>query len=381
MIEIKSKEFCTGCSACANICPNYAIIMDSDNEGFLYPKLDNEKCIKCGLCNKVCPVVHNCKLQNIPIAYAAYNKDKKIRMESSSGGIFTLIAEHIINNGGVVFGAAFDENFNVTHTQIDDKEKLYSIRGSKYVQSKIEDTYFKSKYYLEEGRKVLFTGTPCQIAGLKVYLGKDYENLLSQDIICQGVPSPLAWRKYLDCRIKKQGKGNKIKKISFRSKDESWKNYKMKIDFEAGYSYQRNKSEDKYFKAFMKFATIRPSCFECQFKGENRQSDITLADFWGIENIAPDMYDDKGTSLVLLNTNKGKLLMNELNNKMSYIEVNFSESIKSNPMYSKSIIDNNLRNNFLIELHTKDFDDASKIYLRESMLTVLINKAKKIYKK
>jgi coenzyme F420-reducing hydrogenase beta subunit len=302
MIEIKEKEMCTGCYGCENICPQDCITMEKDYEGFSYPIVNKKSCTNCGLCEKVCPMLHEVELHEQPVAYAAYNKNEKIRMQSSSGGLFTLIAEQIINEEGVVFGVGFDESFNVTHSYVECKEELIRFRGSKYIQSEIGDAYKQAKDFLIQGKKVLFTGTPCQIAGFKFYLGKDYENLICQDIVCQGVPSPLAWSKYLESRIRKQGNGKQIREITFRSKDESWKQYKLKISFEADNIYQENKSNDKYLRAFMKFISIRPSCFRCKFKGEHRASDITLADFWGIQNVISNMDDDKGISLVIINS-------------------------------------------------------------------------------
>jgi coenzyme F420-reducing hydrogenase beta subunit len=380
-ITIKNKKDCMACFACYNICQQNAISMNSDNEGFSYPKVDYNKCIKCELCIKVCPTINNVKVYQKDVkAYACINKDDSIRLRSSSGGIFTLISERILNRRGVVFGAGFDKDFKVVHSYIEKDADIKKLRGSKYVQSKIEDTYKQAKDFLEKGKEVFFTGTPCQIAGLKRYLAKNYDNLLCQDIICQGVPSPLVWESYLKCRIKSQG-GYQPTKITFRSKDESWKQYKMKIHFESGDSYQKSKNEDNFLKSFMNFISIRPSCFECKFKGENRESDLTLGDFWGIQNIEPSMNDNKGTSLVLINNIKGQKILNEIRDKMIYKEVNFTDAIKSNPMYIKSIPSNNydLRNSFFKDLQSSNFDTVAKKYLKEPMLIILKRKAKRIY--
>lgn len=382
MIDAKIKKNCTGCYACYNICPQNCISMANDNEGFWYPKVDSDKCVKCNLCINVCPIITKAEIQKNDIkAYACINKNESIRLESSSGGFFTLLAEHILDKGGIVFGARFDDDFSVVHGYAETKEELKNFRGSKYVQSKIGDAYKQVQSFLEEGREVLFTGTPCQIAGLKRYLNEDYVNLICQDVICQGVPSPLVWQSYLKCRIEGEGKGSQIKNISFRSKDESWKRYKIKIHFESGEVYQKSKSNDNYLKAFMKFLSIRPSCFECNFKGEGRESDITLADFWGIEKIEPTMNDDKGTSLILINTLKGQKILDELKEKIIYQEVRFIDSVKSNPMYYKSIPSNNYnsRSNFLKELRSSDFDTVAKKYLKEPISSVLFGKLKRIY--
>ena len=204
MIEIKEKAFCCGCNACVQRCPKQCISMHEDEEGFLYPRVDKTICIECGLCEKVCPVINQNEPRKPLKVYAAYNKDEKIRRESSSGGVFTAIAEQVIDEGGIVFGACFDENWEVKHDYTETKEGLKAFRGSKYVQSRIKDNYQKAEHYLKEGRKVLFSGTPCQIAGLKKYLCKEYENLLTVDFICHGVPSPKVWRMYLNETIARQ---------------------------------------------------------------------------------------------------------------------------------------------------------------------------------
>ena len=196
MIKITRKEDCTGCHGCYNVCPKKCIDMKFDEEGFLYPSVDSDKCAECGLCEKVCPIIHTAEVENEPIAVGCYNKDEKIRMESSSGGIFTLISELVIQTGGVVFGAEFDENYNIRHSYVDNMEDLHKFRGSKYVQSTIGSSYYDAKQFLEQGRQVLFSRTPCQIAGLKRYLQKDYDNLICQDMVCHGVPSTYVWEHY-----------------------------------------------------------------------------------------------------------------------------------------------------------------------------------------
>ena len=221
-MKIIEKKDCMGCYACFNICPQNAITMQEDEKGFKYPIIDKEKCIKCGLCKKVCPVINQTIIKNTPQAYAIINKDNYVRETSSSGGCFSLIAEYIIENGGVVFGATFDENWRVKHTWIENIEKIKMFRGSKYLQSTIGDTYKRAKEFLDKGRKVLFTGTPCQIEGLKSYLRKDYDNLYTQDIICHGVPSPKVHDKYLEYQ-KNKFNAKKIKRIEHRNKENGWK--------------------------------------------------------------------------------------------------------------------------------------------------------------
>ncbi|WPC43290.1 Coenzyme F420 hydrogenase/dehydrogenase, beta subunit C-terminal domain [Clostridium sp. JS66] len=379
MIEIKSKKLCTGCSACANICPNHTIIMETDNEGFLYPKVDKENCVKCGLCEKVCHILHTSKLFNNPIAYAGYNKDERIRMESSSGGIFTLIAEHIIDKCGVVFGAAFDEHFNVEHIVVDNKKDLAKLRASKYVQSKIGYTYSQAKDFLEQNRLVLFTGTPCQVAGLKSYLGKDYDNLICQDVICHGVPSPIVWKKYMIFREKKAS--SPIKFISFRNKTKGWMNFSLFIMHENGSKYISTINKDMYLVGFNKNLYLRPSCYECYYKTEQRQADITLADFWGIQNLMPEINDDKGISLLLIHSSKGKIVLDKVKNKLVYKQVEFKSAIKYNPAMVNSMQTNKNRDKFYEELNAVDFDKLMKKYCTEKLSVRTKKKTKFLIKK
>ena len=232
MIEIENKTKCSGCHACANACPKNCISMTSDEEGFWYPQVDKSKCIDCGLCEKICPIIHKWQPDNsrTTTAMAAINTNEEIRLKSSSGGLFTLIAENIIDQGGVVFGAAFTDDFkSVRHICVDNIADLDKLRGSKYVQSKIGDTYKQAKEYLDSGRKVLFTGTPCQLGGLYSYLRKPYENLFTQDIICHGVPSPMVWERYVDFREKKSA--SSTQRMFFRHKKYGWKTFAVLFEF------------------------------------------------------------------------------------------------------------------------------------------------------
>lgn len=359
MIEITDKTKCCGCHACYNICPKGAIKMQQDEKGFEYPVIDKEKCINCGLCEKVCPIINNKQIENEPRAYACYNKDLNIRMKSSSGGIFTLLAEEILNKGGVVFGASFNTKFEVEHIMVEKTEELEKLRGSKYTQSKIGETYKKAKEILEEGRYVLFTGTPCQIEGLKSYLRKEYDKLYTQDIICHGVPSPKVWKKYIKYREKIDNE--KPKKISFRNKDNGWKLFNTKFEYK-NFSYKQNQNEDKFMQAFLKNTILRDSCYNCSFKKLNRISDITLADFWGIQNIMPELDDNKGTSLVIVNSKKGQELFENIKEKIIYKNVDIQEAIKYNmSMIESAKMDKN-RKKFFENLDKLDFDKLVKKY-------------------
>lgn len=364
-LEIKDKKDCMGCYACSNICPQRCISLESDSEGFWYPKVDYQKCIKCGLCVKVCPIVNKIAVDNKPKAYACMNKDEAVRLKSSSGGIFTLTAEQVIDNGGVVFGAGFDEMFAVLHSYVETKEELERLRGSKYLQSKIGDTYKDAKKFLKQGREVLFSGTPCQISGLKSYLGDPYEDLICIDIVCHGVPSPIVWQKYLFYR--ENLSKSSTQEITFRNKNRGWKRFSLSFLFKNNVEYIETLDKDLYMRVFLKDVCLRPSCYDCGFKTLNRESDITLADFWGIENILPEMDDDKGTSLIFVNSEKGQLMLDKIKDDILYKEVNIDKAVSYNSAAIKSVATNPNRDSFFEELDQLEFDKLVKKYCTDKI--------------
>lgn len=324
----------------------------------------------------MCPIINKIEIkENNSISYSCINKDEEIRLESSSGGIFSLLAEKVISEGGIVFGAAFNDKFSVEHRHINSKENLWQLRGSKYVQSKVGNTYKQAKEFLKQGEKVLFSGTPCQIGGLKSYLGKSYDNLLCIDIICHGVPSPTVWEKYLKYRETKAKA--LVKEISFRRKDEGWKKYSVKFIFKDNTAYRQNLHKDLYMKAFLKNICLRPSCYDCAFKGLNRQSDITLADFWGIQNIMPKMDDDKGTSLVMVNSNCGKEIFKNISKKAYFKKVDINEAITHNSAAVKSVKMNHKREDFFNKLNKLQFDVLVKKYCTDKLHIRIRRKAKR----
>ena len=382
MINIDNKTKCCGCQACYNICPKDAIEMVADEKGFKYPEVNKDKCINCGLCEKVCPILNNKQIENEPRAYACINKDKKIREESTSGGIFTLLASAVINDGGVVFGACFDENFGVYHTYCEKFEDLGKYRSSKYLQSDMGLSYKKAKEFLDQGRKVLFTGTPCQIEAIKSYLGKEYDNLYLQDIVCHGVPSPMIWDKYKSYREEKAN--SKLSKMSFRSKkNTTWSSYNIDMNFDNKTSYTINHNDDVYMKAFLKHLSLRESCTDCKFKKNNRLSDITLADFWGIRNVKPEMDDGKGTSLVVVNSKKGQELFDLLKDSMICEKVDFEKAISGNSSFNTISKFNRKTNKFYDEvLKNNNFELVVKKYTFEvDIYGIIKKKIKRIIKK
>ncbi len=364
MIKINNKSECCGCFACKNICPRNAILMIEDDKGFKYPSINHNSCINCGLCEKVCPIKADIReKKTLPKSYAAINIEENIRMKSSSGGIFSLIAEHIINNDGIVFGAAFNDKFLVEHIKINNIEYISKVRGSKYIQSDINYTYKEAKKYLEAGKKVLFTGTPCQIEGLQKYLLKEYENLYTQDLICHGVPSKKVWKKYLEYR-KKEDKDN-IQDIYFRSKEnKGWNEYQVLFKYQNKNKYIDH-LKDIFMRIFLSDIALRDSCYNCKFKKKNRNSDITLADFWGINEILPSMNDEKGTSLLIVNSKKGERILNQIKESIILKEVDFEQSIKNNKSMIKSSEINNNTKEFFKDLEKLNLDELVFKYIQE----------------
>ncbi len=361
MIDIKDKKLCCGCNACVQRCPKKCISVQEDEEGFLYPLVDLSMCIDCGLCEKVCPVLNQGSERNPIELFAAANRDDSIRMQSSSGGIFTALAEQVIQEKGVVFGARFDEKWEVKHDYTETIEGLKAFRGSKYVQSRIGDTFSKAEFFLKAGRKVMFTGTPCQIAGLRLFLRKEYENLLAVDIICHGVPSPLVWRKYLGEKIQ-QGGLESIQSISFRNKNTGWKNYSFQIEYNKNHLksfFSEYASQNIFMKGFLADLYLRPSCYACPAKKLKSGSDITLGDFWGIQHIKPELDDDKGVCAFIINTRKGIEWQNKL--VIQKYKFDFTDVVKGNPslVYSVDIPEkraafyDKLRTSGLIKLVSK----------------------------
>lgn len=326
MINIIDKKDCVGCNACVQRCPKQCISMQEDEQGFLYPKVDLSLCIDCHLCEKVCPVINQAEPRKPIETFAAKNTDEKVRMTSSSGGIFYALAKKIIEEGGVVFGAKFNDKWEVVHDYAETLEGVKAFQGSKYVQSRIGETFIQAEQFLKSGRKVMFTGTPCQIAALGLFLRKDYSNkLLKVDVVCHGVPSPRIWRDYLffigkkellyndeDNSHENKNKSFIIHNISFRDKQISWNDYSFKLDYEIitqnekhinGFIREHHNA-NLYSKLFLNNLDLRPSCYKCPAKNGNSQSDLTLGDFWKVESLLPQFYDKNGISIIL-NYNNG----------------------------------------------------------------------------
>ena len=377
MLELKDKTQCCGCASCAQVCPKHCITMQTDDEGFLYPQIDQEQCIHCGLCEASCPVLNvQPEAEGKPQAYAAYSKNEEQRQRSSSGGIFSLLAEQTLNAGGVVIGAEMAEDCrSVQHVAIESKDELYRLQGSKYLQSQIGTTYAQAKQYLAEGRKVLFSGTPCQIEGLKSYLKKDDANLLCVDLICHGAPSPKLWAKYVaDCEKRA---GAQVQRTFFRHKKYGWKTYAVLLEFSNNTAYEQMLQKDLYMQMFLQNLCLRPSCYQCQFKKMHRVSDITLADFWGCQSVCPEMDDDKGLSAVMVHSEKGQKAIDALQDQAVWKQVAVEQVAAGNPSMVKSCEKPPMRDAFMQAMDGMTIQKLGKKYLkRVPMKTRVIEKAK-----
>lgn len=328
MIHITDKSDCCGCTACASVCPHDAIMMQPDVMGFLYPVVDKDKCVDCGLCEKVCAFnEHYDTSLNLlqPDAYAARHKDMKEVETSRSGAAFIAISDYILEHGGVVYGTGYTGHFRVVHKRATTKKERDEFKGSKYVQSDLDHVFRQVKKDLQDGLTVMFSGTPCQTAGLNSYIGKRLrDNLYLVDIVCHGVPGPYLWRDYLAYLEKKQG--DKICWVNFRDKQEyGWTEHKETFKFVNG----RGKMSFTYL--FYQHIMFRRSCGKCHFTNTKRPSDITIADFWGWEKTDPNINkDDKGVSLILINTDKGRRLFEAVRHDMNVIPARLEDCLQPN---------------------------------------------------
>lgn len=386
-IDVSDKEDCCGCTACKYICPVNAIEMKEDEEGFLYPIVDEEKCINCGLCKKTCPILNRKKEEKIEQkAYILNNKEKKIREKSTSGGAFTEIAKYVLNKNGIVYGAAFNNSFEVEHQKAIKEEELEKFRNSKYVQSNLKDTFKEIKEHLEEGKFICFSGTPCQIEGLKDYLKKDYENLVLVDVVCRAVPSPKLLRKYLDYIQEKSLNHEPIQSISFRDKSKyGYKYTQMKITSKNN-TYENGIETDPYLRAFFNGYSIRSSCLNCKFKKRYRVSDFTMWDCFNVEKFDKNMDDNGGTTRLLIHTEKGRKIFDEIKDNFIYKEINTDKIIEGSKEIVYSTKDNPNREKFFEDFNRMDinkvfekyFPDNFKVKFERVMRKKLVNI--KVYK-
>jgi len=349
MIRIIDKHNCCGCEACVQACPKQCISFEEDKEGFHYPKVDNSICIECELCEKVCPILLPYNLRKPLTQVAAINPDETVRKESSSGGIFTMLAENVIRKGGVVFGVRFDEKWQAVFDYADTIEGLSAFRGSKYLQARVGKSFVEVKEFLQQGREVLFSGTSCQVSALKHLLRRDYDNLLLVDVVCHGVPSPKVWGRYLDEVT--QNNMNAIKYVKFRSKKQGWKRFCFDLTY-VKEGEQHNISswhqQNHFMRIFLNDVILRPSCHSCRAKGGRSWSDLTVADFWGINQLNSQMDDDGGTSLVLVYSDKGRNAFEALH--LNTWEAKYDDVIKYNPSIENSVLEHPKRKMFFSRL-------------------------------
>lgn len=379
MIEIENKTDCCGCQACGDICHAEAISFHSDHEGFWYPEVDRNKCTDCHLCEKICPVLNIDALKHhnksAPKVFGGYNKDIVIRFDSTSGGVFSLLAQAMYKQKGYVSGAIYSDDFKVVNFISDDKKDLRRLRSSKYVQSNAEGLYKRIKSLLESGEKVLACGSPCQMAALRSFLRKDYENLIIVDFLCRATNSPKVFEKYKESLESRYG--SKIVAIKDKNKDHGWHSLARKVTFENGQVYYGEGHEDDYRRGYHANVFERPSCYECKFKGVPRISDITLGDFWGIGSVDPSLEQNLGTSLVMINSGKGEKYFDIIRDKLVMKEFSLDDIVPGN---STAIMGGKLpypagidRNEFFKSLDEMPFDEcAAKFfpYVSEQKVTL-----------
>ena len=358
MIELSPKNNCSGCAACRAVCPKSAIAMVADAEGFLYPRIDESRCVSCGKCRAACPSLNRPPPREPRAVYAAVATDDALRMASSSGGMFSLLARQVLARGGVVFGAAWDyTDYSVKIVAAHNEEELGELRGSKYVQADVGDAYFQVRDALRQGLPVLYSGTPCQIAALKRFLGGETEGLLAVDLICHGVPSPLAFRKYAAAR--ERAANSMISRIFSRSKNCSWRRFARSLSFHDNeIAYLKTVSEDPFLRGFLSELYNRPSCHQCAVRELRSGADLTIADYWGVERRFPQLDDDKGTSVVLVNTERGAAAFVAIKDHCRVAESDYDDIRRTNTAVCRSPLPHPRRARFFAKVGRTDNFDA-----------------------
>lgn len=352
MIHITDKSHCCGCEACAQACPKRCISFVEDNEGFRYPNVDVSQCVDCGACEKVCPFISPHEARRPFNLHGAINPDEEVRLQSSSGGIFTMLAERVIREGGIVFGVRFDESWQPVFDHTETLQGLAAFRGSKYVQAQVGNAFNEVRDFLRKGRKVLFAGTPCQVAALRHFLHRKYDNLLCVDFICHGVPSPKVWRLYLNEVTENAVRA--ISDVQFRNKKQGWKRFNFDLTYNSeGHHYNIScyHRENHFMRIFLDNVILRPSCYDCKAKEGRSGSDLTIADFWGINKLLPEKDDDRGTSLIMVNTKKGEDYFRQC--KAETWEVQYDDIVKYNQGLGNSHM-HPKRNQFFERLDTSE---------------------------
>ena len=380
MIKINNKVDCCGCNACGDVCAQHAITFKTDHEGFWYPEVNMQKCTDCHLCEKVCPIINikMLKKNDLPqsICYAAEHKNLEVVFDSTSGGLFSALADIMYRNKGYVGGAVFNKDFKSVKQYISsDKNDLPRLRSSKYLQSNFEGFYSQVRDLLKAGEHVLVCGSPCQMAALRAFLRKEYENLIIADYICRGINSPKVWGKYIDSFEERYG--SKVVYAKAKSKEYGWRNLTQKVTLENGKSYFETKDQSNFTKGYLSTNVYcRPSCYECKFKGYPRMADITLADFWGIERVDSSMEKNLGTSLVMINSSKGQKYFENVKSRIHYIPVPFSSIEAGNKSLNEPIEPAKVdRKEFFQDLDRMSFVKLAEKYIKPDKIT----KKEKLY--
>lgn len=372
---------CTGCSICRLVCSKNAITLKENREGFTYPIIDMSICVNCGLCLAKCPIHNKSSILNKEIqrVYAAYNRSEQDRYESSSGGIFVLLARSVIAMGGCVYGAAYADDLSVFHCKVDTEDGLKRLMKSKYIQSDVGNTYAYCKKDLENGKTVLFTGTPCQIAGLKSYLGKEYDGLLTQDFVCHGIPSSKVWR---DWKMYLEKHHSEISSVDFRSKISGWFFFYISYKLCINKFIHISSREDPYFVGFNDSLYLRESCYDCKFKKDNHYSDITLGDFWAVKKMAPVMNDDKGVSILFLNTKTAIEWYERVKQNLIYMPLNYELVCVNHNMIVNSAGHRDLRDKFYEKYNGYNLQKVvDNLRIKPSIKKRIKNRIIKIFKK
>ncbi len=383
MIIITDKSKCCGCTACANVCPKQCIKMVPDYEGFLYPEVDNSRCVNCESCNQICPILGEAKISPIlPVSFAVQNRNIETLLASTSGGFFEVLCKYTILKGGCAVGVAFDENFKVVHKIANTLDEAQAFMGSKYVQSDLSDIFSIVKKMLNEGKFMTFSGTPCQVVGLKSYLQSDYENLITVDLICRSIPSPKFWMKYLDFQRKQYH--SEIKSVQCRNKTYGYHNGSLVIQFADGRKYSGSNRVDLYAKSFHQDVCSRLSCYACKFKTISRWSDFTISDCWHPEELVDGLGDNnKGYTNVFIHSRKGIELFNtKLKDSFESHQTKLSKALKfTGEMAEKSIKKPKKRENFYRLLDELPFDAAVHKFVKVSVKDKVIEKIKSVLNK
>lgn len=366
MIEIKDKTKCCGCTACSSICPKGCIEMRMDEEGFLYPHVRENDCIHCNVCEKACPILNHIENEENLEQTAAIvqNKDQEICRQSTAGGAFTAIAEYTIDKGGIVFGVEIQPDYKVRHTTVETKEELVKFRNSKYVQSDVGNAYVLAKKQLESGRLVCFSGTPCQIEGLRYYLKKDYENLILVDVVCRAVPSPGVWKKYIAMETERHGD---MQSIRFRDKTLGYQYSTMELKDNRGNVYRGGIESQPWLRMFFSGMIIRPSCTECVFRSRYRNSDFTIWDCFNVYSIDKSFNEDIGTTRMLIHTKKGQQIFEQIKSSFIYKDLDANAAVKGVQEMKESPRVHRRKNEFFLDIEELSMSELLQKYYPETI--------------